>query len=325
MTQNDERIFAAWTVGKRERQEDYCAMAQLKVDAKSDTPDLLVMADGMGGQAAGNVASEVAVSEFIESAKKAHSKAPHDWLVTAIEDANNALARRVQSDGALKGMGTTLVAVHLHDNQARWISVGDSPLFLVRGNSISRVNEDHSLAGLYADMADRGEIDHDEAARRGGEHQLRSAMMGEPLSLVDKRGIERGLSLQAGDVLVLATDGVLTLKPERIKAVVASARPSAKKIAEALIEAVNAEKREHQDNTTAIVYAYGNKNAGSRGPDAGLVIGLLAVVGALAVGALGFSILRSHAAQPAAQEITSPQNATSNDGNKSTDAAPSGQ
>ncbi|MBI1187447.1 MAG: SpoIIE family protein phosphatase [Alphaproteobacteria bacterium] len=279
MADTDDQVFAAWTQGRRERQEDNCGMAALDRDAQA--PNLLVVADGMGGQAAGNVASDAAVSEFIRSARGAADNAPGDRLRLALNQANAELAKRVAADSRLKGMGTTLAAAEVRDGRVRWISVGDSPMLLVRGDAIRRINQDHSLAGLYEEQVARGELSRQDAQRRGGRNELRSALMGDPPpTLIDLQGADNGLALEPGDILILATDGVLTLSLQKIKSVALRARRSARAIAQALVRAVDEAKAEHQDNATVLVYVHPGR---ARSPETFPAMTLIAAVAGVAV------------------------------------------
>jgi serine/threonine protein phosphatase PrpC len=216
--------------GARPYQEDSWAITKL-----GDGSLLAVVADGMGGHAGGAEASRVAVAAFV------HSVEQGGGLADGLDDANTAVGKRAASDPDLAGMGATLVAVQVRGDEVRWISVGDSPLFLVSGGKLERLNADHSMVPQIQEMVKRGLLSEEEAALHPARHTLREAVMGEPLSLVDK-GIRR---LEPDARLLLCSDGVQTLDERQIEA-------SAGGPVSALIDAVLAAHHEHQDNVTVV-------------------------------------------------------------------------
>jgi protein phosphatase len=147
-------------------------------------------------------------------------------------------------------MGCTLVGVVFGPDGVEWVSVGDSPLFLVRKGEIVLLNEDHSLAPEIDKLAARGKISWDQAMADPRRHVLRSALTGTEIELVDHS--HRPLALQPGDVVVLASDGIHTLSHAEIAQLVSGAAgPDA--AADALLAAVEAAGDAYQDNTTVVV------------------------------------------------------------------------
>jgi PPM family protein phosphatase len=253
---NDDQVFAAWSQGKRERQEDFNALARLLPGTAETAPDILVVADGMGGQAAGDVASQAAVQNFLESGRTGLERSAAQRLRDGLNQANAAVGQQAAADPARAGMGTTLVAVELRGDTAHWISVGDSPFYLLRSDELTRQNADHSLQGMHMEAAARGEISVEEAKARGGSNQLRSALMGAELSLIDTNGLEPGLALKPGDVLILASDGLLSLTDDQICDIALKNRRSAKALAKALVAAVDRANKPRQDNATVVAYVH---------------------------------------------------------------------
>ena len=208
-----------------------------------------VLADGMGGHAGGAVASEVASTTFLDAFAAADGD-QRGRLADALELANVALAQRATGRSELRGMGCTLVGASFGPAGLDWISVGDSPLYLVRGADILRLNEDHSLAPELDRLAAEGRISRDRARLDPRRHVLRSALMGSEIELVDASEVPQ--PLQPGDVVVLASDGIHTIpEPEIVRLAAAAETPDA--AAEALLAAVAAAGDSHQDNTTVVV------------------------------------------------------------------------
>jgi protein phosphatase len=216
--------------GARPYQEDSWALSTL-----GDGSLLAVVADGMGGHAGGAIASKLAVEAFV------HALEQGGGLADGLQDANSAVGKGAVGKPDLAGMGTTLVAAQVRGDEVRWISVGDSPLFLVSAGKLERLNADHSMAPQIDEMLKRGLLTKEEAANHPARHTLREAVMGESLTLIDK-GSRR---LGADAKLLLCSDGVQTLSEKQIEA-------GALKPVGGLIEAVLAAGDEHQDNITVV-------------------------------------------------------------------------
>jgi serine/threonine protein phosphatase PrpC len=216
--------------GARPYQEDSWALVTL-----GDGSLLAIVADGMGGHAGGAVASKLVVKAFV------HAVEQGGGLADGLQDANEAVRVGAESKPDLNGMGATIVAVLVRGDEVRWISVGDSPFYLVTAGKLQQLNADHSMAPQIDALVARGMLTAEEAEHHPGRHTLREAVMGEPLTLIDK-GSRR---LAPGDRLLLCSDGVQTLAAEQIAA--AAARP-----ASSVVEAVLAAAKDHQDNVTVI-------------------------------------------------------------------------
>lgn len=216
--------------GARPYQEDSWRLVTL-----GDGSLLAVVADGMGGHAGGAVASRLAADAFI------HAVEQGGGLADGLQDANEAVGEGTRGHPELYGMGATLVAVHLRGDEVRWISVGDSPFYLVEAGGIERLNADHSMAPQIDAMVARGMMSAEEGEHHPGRHTLREAVMGEPLTLIDTGSRKLGPDAR----LLLCSDGVQSLKTEQILA--QAALP-----VDRIISAVLAAEKEHQDNITVI-------------------------------------------------------------------------
>jgi protein phosphatase len=147
-------------------------------------------------------------------------------------------------------MGCTLIGAAFGAGRLDWVSVGDSPMYLVRRGEIVRLNEDHSLAPEIDKLAETGRISWDTARSDPRRHVLRSALTGTEIELVDRP--ETPLALEPGDVVILASDGIHTVPEEEIARIVGAAEaPDA--VADALLAAVDAVGDPYQDNTTVVV------------------------------------------------------------------------
>ena len=231
--------------GARSYQED-------SAEVRADGGEVVaVLADGMGGHVGGAVASGLACASFL-NAFAASAGEVQARLMEALDLSNAAIAARTAADRKLRGMGCTFVGMVLRADPDRmeWVSVGDSPLFLVRKGEIVRLNEDHSMAPEIDRLAESGRISRDAARADPRRHVLRSALTGTAIDMVDRS--QRPLELEPGDVVVLASDGINSIAEHDIARVAAAAvTPDA--AAEALLAAVDAAGEPYQDNTTVVV------------------------------------------------------------------------
>lgn len=202
--------IAQWK-GTREAQEDAYTVKYFPEGV------LAVVCDGMGGHQQGALAAQTAVKAFLQTFEAERGREnPADCLCRALEAANSAVGQELARLGAFGG--TTLVAAYMAGGVLWWVSVGDSPLLLWRHQRLVRLNADHSLRDVYMQYVKAGFMSYEEAMSQG--HRLRSALTGEPLTMVDAPPTP--YPLLPGDRLILASDGVDDLLlpavlPEEVK------------------------------------------------------------------------------------------------------------
>lgn len=236
------------SVGARSGQEDYAFFSA----GPAGSELLAVLADGMGGHSAGEVASKRAVDAFHSTFSAYPSGSIPAKLGAALNQANTDLAASVKNSPALSGMGCTLVGAHISDRGLQWISVGDSPLFLYRNGKVRRLNADHSMAPVIEESRRQGKITKAEALSHPDRHALRSAVSGNDLAMIDTSSAPQ--TLQKGDVVVLASDGLLTLSEAEIAKIIRGhVGTDAHVLVNALMKAVAAKQKPRQDNTTVQV------------------------------------------------------------------------
>jgi protein phosphatase len=232
-------VYGAAFVGARsEQQDDFCIRFLNERDAV-----LLVLGDGMGGHPGGDVASKLAVNGFTTAfVTLLGGNASIENALLGAVDAANACVRAAQVNAPLQfaKMGTTLVAAYLSAAGIAWVSVGDSPMWLFRSGQLTRLNEDHSLRQMKL-----------EGARVSG-NMLRSAVSGESIPLIDCRADP--VDFRNDDLILLASDGVLTLSEPEIAAVLkANSAESPRHVSHQLLQAVQERLKPDQDNCTIIV------------------------------------------------------------------------
>ncbi len=246
-------------------------------------PRLLVLADGMGGHAAGEVASSVAVAML--SSLDDDSPGPDilDRLSSAVQEANTHLRDMVLGDPDLEGMGTTLTALLRAGSRFGLVHVGDSRCYLLRNDELQQITKDHTFVQT---LVDEGRISAEEASH----HPQRNVIV---RALDGREDVELDLSIReakTGDRYLLCSDGLSdVLSEETIRDTLADA-DAPDRAAEALIEL--ALRGGGPDNITAIVADVVDVDAG---PSASPV-----TVGAAAEGPVRRSTTDSAAAKAAA-------------------------
>ena len=174
-----------------------------------------------------------------------------DRLSRALDAANDALAAAIEADPEqLEGMGTTLLAAAITPLGLEWISVGDSPLYLIRRDALRRVNADHSFRPVLREMVANGELTEEQAAVSSLRNRLRAALIGGEIALVDLPATP--LPLLDGDIVLAGSDGLQTLTDAALADVLrAHASADAATLAAQLVQAVLAAGAAKQDNITA--------------------------------------------------------------------------
>ncbi|WP_306206924.1 PP2C family protein-serine/threonine phosphatase [Actinoplanes sp. RD1] len=172
---------------------------------------LLVVADGMGGMAAGDVASRIAVEAMASLDVPIDNDHQMDALHKALEVANGRIAETVAGDQALQGMGTTLTAVVFSTDRAALAHVGDSRAYLLRDGTLNQLTKDDTYVQM---LVDQGLIRPEEAAGHPRRAVVTQALQGEPVSpsyvIVEP---------EQGDRWLLCSDGLTgVVPPERIEA-----------------------------------------------------------------------------------------------------------
>jgi protein phosphatase len=216
---------------------------------------LLVVADGMGGEAEGERASTIAVDQLTTYVLNSlgwcfrlESESEQDFeehLKEALRSCQESIHAAASGRPELSSMGTTLTMAYIVWPRAFVVHVGDSRCYLLRKGELQQVTVDHTLANI---LAETGKMDRDEARRSPMGHALWNAIGGksEDLSVDVYR-----LSLQRDDTLLLCTDGVYDMVPDEELAHVLRTSENAEQCCRKLVELANANGG--NDNITAIV------------------------------------------------------------------------
>lgn len=254
--QSETRLEAASALiqGSRDHQED-AVIADFPLGSDMG---MVVLADGMGGHAAGDVASKIVMTE-VYSELKFQSTDPGvfsthlpDILMNAAQSANDCILAHVDGSPESYGMGATLVAAVVLDKRLHWISVGDSPLYLFRGDELIQLNEDHSMAPQIDLMVAKGMMTVEAAAHHPDRNALTSVLSGDEIPKIDCP--TGGFPLADGDIILVSSDGLQFLENHEIQAVLqANSEKSGTAIAQKFLDCIDDLNDPDQDNTSLAV------------------------------------------------------------------------
>ena len=203
---------------------------------------LFVIADGMGGAQAGEVASSVAVAEFRPGLPD--TEEPERALEALAQAANARIHELSHTNSEQAGMGTTLTAIYVGEEEVAIAHVGDSRAYCLRAGQLIRLTDDHSLVD---ELLRQGRLTPEEAVEHPQRSVITRALGIEGRVEVDTRSF-RGLS---GDTYLLCSDGLTTMVPEAQIVEILASQPALTAAGEALIAAAN--EAGGRDNITVIL------------------------------------------------------------------------
>jgi serine/threonine protein phosphatase PrpC len=204
---------------------------------------VFVVADGMGGAQAGEVASRIAIEAF--EAGLSGGGSPEERLRARVQEANQQIYERSRADRQRAGMGTTLTAAYVDDAHVAIAHVGDSRAYLYRDGTLQRLTQDHSLVD---ELVRRGKLTEEQAAEHPQRSIITRALGPEPDVEVDTWTYPA----RAGDVVLLCSDGLTSMISEgRVREVLA-AHDDLDSAADALIAEAN--DAGGRDNITVVLF-----------------------------------------------------------------------
>jgi protein phosphatase len=229
-------------------------------DTIATDPDvgLLVLADGMGGYNAGEVASGIAVKTITNLVREGLMREdlgspdrntgltrPSIVLRDAITRANKIIYQTARSQAECEGMGTTVVAALFYDNRISIAHVGDSRLYRQRGSEISQVTMDHSL---LQELVDRGFYSPEEAQRAANKNYVTRALGVEPQVEVEVQEHP----VDKGDIFILCSDGLSDMvEDEDIRLTISTFGANLDTVAKQLIQLAN--ENGGRDNVSVVL------------------------------------------------------------------------
>lgn len=219
------------------------------------TPELLLVADGVGGGPAGEVASAVAAATVLEHSRRAQTRFPVLILADAVRRAQERVAQEVSAQPARQGMATTLTVVMTNGTDSAMAHLGDSRAYAQRDGELLQLTRDHTWT---AQAVDRGLLTTAEADA----HPWRNVILRSVNGAAGQAGDVLPLALRVGDRLLLASDGLTDLVPAgRIERLFTE--PDDRRLCEALIAAALAQGG--RDNVSVVVATVLHREAAEAG------------------------------------------------------------
>lgn len=199
------KAFAMTDVGKnRVTNQDYVYSS---ADAVGNLPNVFIVADGMGGHKAGDVASVTAVDTVLNSIKKSNKKDVISIISEAIDVANDTLFFKASNNEEWKGMGTTLVIATIVNDTLYVANVGDSRLYLL-DEEIRQITRDHSYV---EEMISIGEINKSEARTHEKKNIITRAIGVESKTTADFFEVQ----FTTGDMILMCSDGLTNMVEDK--------------------------------------------------------------------------------------------------------------
>ena len=214
-------------------------------DSHLERAPIFVVADGMGGAQAGEVASQVAIGHFSDGLPGEETEGSERRLARAVLAANAEIHALSEADSRRAGMGTTLTAAYVGRGQVSFAHVGDSRAYRLRDGELERITEDHSLV---EELLRQGRLTEEEAEEHPQRSIITRALGPEPDVEVDTFTV----AAADGDVYLLCSDGLTSMVSEATVADIMRAAPDIATAADRLVAA--ALDAGGRDNVTVVLF-----------------------------------------------------------------------
>ena len=223
-------------------------------DALLVSPPYFAVADGMGGAQAGEVASQLAMEAF--EAEHDAGLSPEDTLASIARDANTRIYELASQDESRRGMGTTLTAAVVSDDEVSIGHVGDSRAYRLREGELEQLTRDHSLV---AELERTGQISPEAAEHHPQRSIITRALGPEPDVEVDTYTVAG----RSGDVYVLCSDGLTSMISDEELGSIVRGAASLEEAAGELVRAAN--QSGGKDNVTVVLFRVEDDEAQEEG------------------------------------------------------------
>lgn len=218
---------------------------------------LAVVCDGMGGLSSGEQASKSAVESLATAyfAKTDEVEIPEFFEKEAIK-ADEKVYLLADEEGKRLQAGTTITAVIIEKENLYWLSVGDSKIYIIRGDEILAVNREHNYRMTLDSMLEQGQITEEEYQQEEYKAEALISYIGMGnVSLMDIN--RQPFHLEDGDIVLLSSDGLYrSLRENEILDIIRQYQPDVQAVAEKLTAAALGEKKSGQDNTSVVILQY---------------------------------------------------------------------
>ena len=235
------KAFAATDVGKvRKVNQDCVFSSTVPVGC---LPNLFIVADGMGGHKAGDIASRLTVDSVVDKLSKVNSKDYISVITDTIIKVNKEVIDKAAESQDYAGMGTTLVVATVFDNILKVANVGDSRLYVI-GEDIIQITRDHSLV---EEMVINGQLDRADARVDKRKNIITRAIGGESKVEAEMFSVE----LKPKDKILMCSDGLSNMVDDTEILEIINREPDIEKAARMLIDAAN--ENGGKDNISVVI------------------------------------------------------------------------
>lgn len=287
--------------------EDRYSVSAYQIGPEHSIPSLLaIVADGIGGHRAGEIAAEIAVESISRSIAAADGQQPISTLANAVIQASQAIYEQAQNDPTQLGMGSTCACVWIIANRLYIANVGDSRIYLLRDRTIRQLTTDHTW---IQEAIDHGVLSPEEAHRHPNAHVIRRYLGSRqpvvpdmrlrlrPNESAEQARTNQGMQLNPGDSIVICSDGLTDLVDAPEIAATLQKYPSEEGL-QVLVDMAN--QRGGHDNITVITLQVPQHKPEElapipiwqRIPTSCVGFGILAIVIAFLLGGLYWAIYR---------------------------------
>ena len=238
------RACSLTDVGKtRLMNQDYVYYSTKPV---GNLPNLFILADGMGGHKAGDMASRYTVETMVKLVSDSDENDPISILNSAIQQVNTDILRKAQESEDYNGMGTTLVVSCIRDSILHVANVGDSRLYIL-GEDLKQVTRDHSLV---EEMVTRGALDRNAARYHEQKNMITRAIGGDTTVLPDFFPID----ITPGNRVLMCSDGLTNMVEDNVIERILKTTADIDEAATKLVELAN--ENGGRDNVSVIIIEY---------------------------------------------------------------------
>lgn len=243
-------VAAKSIIGTRDYQQDAYYVLE------TANGHLAVLCDGMGGMENGEKASQKAVEKLSEDFGCWDGMNVPDFLLDEAKKMDKLIFELADEKGNKLNAGTTTAAVVVIENKMYWLSVGDSRIYVFRGNEMQCVTRDHNYGFQMEQKLLKGEVSQKEFEEKKGKFEALVSYIGMGgLEMVDVNRMP--FELEFGDRVLICSDGLYKcLKEEVFEQIILHKFESAEKTVDCLLQAVEETEKKHKDNTTVMILSY---------------------------------------------------------------------
>lgn len=243
-------IAAKSIIGTREYQQDAYYVLE------TENGHLAVLCDGMGGMENGEKASQKAVEKLAEDFEYWNGKNVPEFLLDEAKKMDKLIFELTDENGNKLNAGTTTAAVVVVENKMYWLSVGDSRIYVLRGNEMQCVTRDHNYGFQMEQKLLKGKVTQKEFEQKKNKFEALVSYIGmNGLEMIDVN--RKPFELEAGDKILICSDGLYKcLKEDDFQQIILHRFESVEKTVDCLLQAVEEAGKKHKDNTTVMLLSY---------------------------------------------------------------------